>query len=127
GSGGIGKTRLGLAVAAVVGGLYRGGVWLVELAGLAEPALLTQAVAAALRVPEAGGRPLLDVLIDTIAERPLLLVLDNCEHLLDAAAALAQSLLLRCPELKILATSRQPPGLEGETVSLVPSLSLPDP
>jgi non-specific serine/threonine protein kinase len=126
GSGGIGKTRLGLAVAAVVAGLYGGGVWLVELAGLANPALLAQAVAAALGVPEAGGRPLLDVLVDTIAERPLLLVLDNCEHLLDDAAVLARSLLLRCPELKVLATSRQPLGLEGETVSLVPPLSLPD-
>jgi predicted ATPase/DNA-binding CsgD family transcriptional regulator len=124
GSGGVGKTRLALAVAAGLPGLFAAGVWLVELAALADPDLLAQAVASVLGVPEAS-RPILDALIDTVGDRPMLLVLDNCEHLLDTCAALFQPLLLRCPRLQILATSRQPLGLEGETVYRVPSLSLP--
>src|SRR5439155_16135271 len=106
-------------------GLFAGGVWLAELAALADPDLVVQTVASVLGVPEAGGRPLLDVVIDTIADRPLLLLLDNCEHLVDACAGLCQALLLGCPRLKILATSRQPLGVDGETLWRVPSLSLP--
>ena len=126
GSGGVGKTRLALAVAAGLAGLYGAGVWLVELAALADPELVMQAVASVLGVPEAS-RAILDALVDTIADRPMLLVLDNCEHLLDACAAICRPLLLRCPRLQIMTTSRQPLGIGGETVWRVPSLSLPVP
>jgi non-specific serine/threonine protein kinase len=125
GSGGVGKTRLAQeSVARLVDG-YPGGVWLVELAPLADSQLVPQAVASALDVREAGPRPILETLIDTIRQRRLLLVLDNCEHLVEACAALASALLRSCPEVQILATSRQPLGLAGETVWQVPPLGLP--
>jgi non-specific serine/threonine protein kinase len=125
GTGGVGKTRLAQeAVARLVDG-YPGGVWLVELAPLADSQLVPQAIASALGVRAAGPRPILDTLIDTIRQRRLLLVLDNCEHLVGACAALANALLRSCPEVQILATSRQPLGLDGETIWQVPPLRLP--
>jgi predicted ATPase/DNA-binding SARP family transcriptional activator len=125
GPGGVGKTRLAIQAGVELREEYPDGVWFVDLAGLAEPALVTQAVAQVLGIREEMGRPLTDVLLDAVGPRRLLLILDNCEHLLDAAARLAEWLLEGCPALRLLATSRQSLGLTGEVVWRVPSLSLP--
>jgi non-specific serine/threonine protein kinase len=127
GPGGSGKTRLALAVASEVVEDFRDGAWLVELAPLSDPDLVAQAVAQALGVREAPGRPLIGVLLEHLESRRALLVLDNCEHLIDACATLADTLLGFCPRVRILATSREPLGIGGENTWLVPSLSLPDP
>jgi predicted ATPase/DNA-binding CsgD family transcriptional regulator len=127
GPGGSGKTRLALAVA---GGLiedFEDGVWLVELAPLSDPELVPQAVASVLGVREAPGDPLSETLADRLRAGSLLLVLDNCEHLVDACAILIQSLLRRCPGLRVLTTSREMLGMPGEFLFAVPPLSLPDP
>jgi class 3 adenylate cyclase len=127
GTGGLGKTRLALQVAAELLESYRDGVWLVELAALSDPALVPQAVASALSVREETGRSLVTTLTDYLRSRELLLLLDNCEHLVAACAALVHTLLTACPGLQVLATSREALGIAGETVWLVPSLSLPEP
>jgi non-specific serine/threonine protein kinase len=127
GAGGCGKTRLALAVATVVVPEYPDGVWLVELATLTDRTRVVQAVAAAFGVREELQRPLRATLVDALRARTLLLLLDNCEHLLDSCAQLATTLLSACPRLGILATSREALGVAGETSWLVPSLSLPDP
>jgi non-specific serine/threonine protein kinase len=127
GAGGAGKTRLALAVAAGLADRYADGVWLVELAALPEPGLVPGAVARALGLREEPGRAMLDTLAAYLRERHLLLVLDNCEHLLDICAALASALLRACPHLRLLATSREALGLTGEHLYRVPSLSVPDP
>ncbi|MBI4278278.1 MAG: tetratricopeptide repeat protein [Armatimonadetes bacterium] len=127
GTGGCGKTRLALQVAAELLEEFRDGVWLVELAALADPALIPQAVASALGVREEPGRPLLATLTDHLHPRHLLLILDNCEQVVAACARLAEALLRACPTLRVLATSREPLGIAGETTWRVPSLSLPDP
>jgi predicted ATPase/DNA-binding SARP family transcriptional activator len=127
GTGGIGKTRLALRIADECAGEYADGAWFVNLAALADAALVPQVVAHALRVPEAPGCPLMETLQDALGVRQLLLVLDNCEHLIDACARLADTLLSRCPHLRILATSRQALRLTGETVWPVSPLSLPEP
>ncbi len=127
GSGGSGKTRLALQVAADVLGEYADGVWLVELAAVPGPALVPQTVASALGVREVPGRPLQATLLEYLGHRTLLVVLDNCEHLIEASAHLVQTLLEACPGLRILATSREPLGVPGEVAWRVPSLSLPDP
>ena len=127
GAGGCGKTRLALRVAAEVSSLYPDGVWLVELAALTEPTLVTHAVAQAVGVREVPGRPLTDILADHLRERTSLLILDNCEHVIDAAAHVADALLRACPDVRILATSREPLRSPGETAWRVPSLSLPPP
>jgi non-specific serine/threonine protein kinase len=125
GAGGCGKTRLALQVAGALLGDYQDGVWLVEMAPLADPALVPQAVAAALGVREDPGRPLLATLADTLRSKRLLLVLDNCEHLVLACAVLATALLQTCSQVQILATSREALGITGERAWKVPSLSLP--
>jgi non-specific serine/threonine protein kinase len=127
GSGGCGKTRLALQVAADLVEEYSNGVWLVELASLSDPSLVPQAVARALDVSEQPGRPLTETLSDFLRPKSLLLMLDNCEHLIEACARLSEDLLHACPNLKILATSREALGIAGETPWRVPSLSLPDP
>jgi predicted ATPase/class 3 adenylate cyclase len=127
GAGGCGKTRLALQVAAEVMDAYPDGVWVVELAPLADPALVAQTVASVVGVRETAGRPLQHTIIDSLRSRQLLLVLDNCEHLLDACAALADGLMRGCPRLRILATSREVLGITGETSWRVPSLSAPPP
>jgi predicted ATPase len=113
GAGGSGKTRLALKVARDLVGSYPDGVWLVELASLSERNLVAQEVAGALEVPERPGQPLTDTLVDALGDKELLLVVDNCEHLVDATARLADGLLNACPKLRILATSRGPLGIQG--------------
>ncbi|RYG27165.1 adenylate/guanylate cyclase domain-containing protein [bacterium] len=125
GSGGCGKTRLALQVAAEVSEEYADGVWFVELARVSSSDLVPQAVADALGVGEAAGEDLASALAWFVRERRLLLILDNCEHLLDACGQLTDRLLRAAAGLKILATSREALGIAGEMVLRVPSLSLP--
>ncbi len=127
GTGGAGKTRLAVQVAADVLEQHPAGVSLVELADVSDPALVPKAVAAALGVPEQPGRDLTEIVVDYLQPKALLLVLDNCEHLTSACARLADMLLQSCPTLRILATSREPLGIPGEVVWRIPSLSIPDP
>jgi non-specific serine/threonine protein kinase len=127
GPGGVGKTRLALEVAAGLAATCPEGVHLVELAALADGTLVPQAVASALGVHEVPGRPLRDTLAAALGARRLLLILDNCEHLVAACAELADRLLRECPALHILATSREPLGVPGETTWPVPPLPVPDP
>jgi predicted ATPase/class 3 adenylate cyclase len=127
GSGGSGKTRLALQMAADVLDQYPDGVWFVELAPLADPALVPQVVATALGLSEQKGRTFVQTLADHLKFKHLLLVLDNCEHLLSACAQLCDALLRACAHLTVLATSREGLGISGEQTYRVPSLSLPDP
>jgi predicted ATPase/class 3 adenylate cyclase len=127
GPGGAGKTRLALQVAADVLEEFKDGVWLVELAPVADPDLVAQTVASVVKVREQPGRPILDTLRDNLQPKSMLLVLDNCEHLVAACARLADTLLRTCPNLRILATSREALGIAGETSWRVPPLALPDP
>ena len=127
GAGGSGKTRLALEVARDLLEAYPNGVWLVELAPLSEELLVPKAVAEALKVPERPQEPLVDTLADVLRERQLLLVVDNCEHLIEAAAGLVDKLLDSCPRVRILATSREALGVEGEARRPVPPLSAPEP
>jgi non-specific serine/threonine protein kinase len=125
GSGGIGKTRLAIQAANDLIQLYRDGVWWVELAPVADGALLPQAVAQVLEVRESPGQSLTESLKGFLREKQTLLVLDNCEHLISACAQLAYDLLSRCRHLSILATSRETLGITGETIFPVPTLSFP--
>ncbi len=126
GAGGSGKTRLALEMARGLVEAYPDGVWLVELAPLSEEALVPKAVAEALEVPERPAEPIADTLADVLGDRRLLLVVDNCEHLIEAAAGLVDRLLDSCPRLRILATSREGLGVEGEARWPVPPLSVPE-
>jgi predicted ATPase/class 3 adenylate cyclase len=125
GAGGCGKTRLGLQVAADHVDDYDDGVWLVELAAVTDADAVAPAIAAALGIPEQPGRPTVDVLGDAIEPQEILILLDNCEHLISACATVTDVLAHRCPRARILATSREPLGIGGEVVYRVPSLSLP--
>ncbi len=125
GPGGTGKTRLALQAAAAVLEQFPQGAWLVELAPVTDPQIVVQVVANVLTVREASGRSLLEALIDYLRYKSLLLVLDNCEHLIEACAQLTDNLLHACPNLKILASSREALGIAGEVAFRVPSLSLP--
>jgi len=125
GSGGCGKTRLALEVGARVVEQFSDGVWWVELAPLSDPTLVPQAVATALEIPEQPRQPLIETLGQHLRSASLLLLLDNCEHLLSGCAGLAETLLHACPGLRILATSREALGIMGETSWRVPSLSFP--
>jgi predicted ATPase len=126
GAGGVGKTRLALQLLADPNQTYPDDTALVELAPLSEASLVAQAVAQAVGIHEQPGREWFDVLTAVLRSRRLLLVLDNCEHLIATCAELTERLLLTCPHLRILATSREPLGVTGETTWRVPSLSLPD-
>jgi predicted ATPase/DNA-binding CsgD family transcriptional regulator len=127
GVGGVGKTRLALRVAADVHRAFSDGTWLVELAALSEPDLITHSVLAALGFRDHASGTSLDVLSEVLADRQLLLVLDNCEHVLDACAVLADVLLKTCPQIRILTTSRQPLRIAGEHCVEVEPLGAPDP
>ncbi|MGQ0605164.1 MAG: protein kinase domain-containing protein [Anaerolineales bacterium] len=126
GSAGTGKTRLALRAAANVLDAFPDGVWLIELASQSNPALLPQSVASVMGVREEPGFPLTKTLAEALHHKTVLLILDNCEHLIDACARLAEVLLRACPNLKLLATSREALGIPGELAFRVPSLSIPD-
>jgi len=127
GSGGTGKTRLALEAAASQLDQFPDGVWLIELAGLSTPDLVAQTIAKVLALPETPDLAPLERLGTFLHARRLLLVLDNCEHLIEECARITAVLLARCPRLALLATSREPLAIGGEAVLRVPPLRLPDP
>ncbi len=126
GMGGTGKTRVSLQVAADVLDTFSDGVWFVEFGTIADAALVVETVAAALDLRQEADRPLQTTLTNFLKDRRLLLILDNCEHVVAACARLAELLLRACPKLRILASSREPLGIAGETAWPLPPLSLPD-
>jgi predicted ATPase/class 3 adenylate cyclase len=125
GPGGTGKTRLGLQLAADLLPSFDDGVWVAELAPLSDPALVLQTVATVFGVREQQGMPVQELLIDFLRDKQVLLVVDNCEHLIDTCAQLIEDLLQSCPNMKIIASSREALGISGELVYRVPSLSVP--
>ncbi len=127
GSGGVGKTRLALQVAEKMVDQYADGVWLVELTAVTNPDMVTQAVASVLGLNSIGSKPIHEILLDYLQHKQAILVLDNCEHLIDTCAILVNELLQNCRHLKILATSREALCVVGERPFRVPSLTLPDP
>jgi predicted ATPase/class 3 adenylate cyclase/DNA-binding CsgD family transcriptional regulator len=126
GAGGAGKTRLAVQVAGQLAGEFSGGIWYVDLAPITDPDLVSTTAARALGLPDQPGRSTMDTLTRFIADRQMLVVLDNCEHLLDACAALMMAFLETCPGVALLVTSREPIGVAGEVSWRVPSLSLAD-
>src|SRR5262249_40802250 len=124
-AGGVGKTRLATEVAGELAGDFADGVWFVDLAPITDRTLVPQTVATALELVENPGRHPRDTLLDYLRDRQLLIVLDNCQHLGDAWAHLAVSLLPEPPGLRIRATGRAPIGLTGGAVYRVPSLAVP--
>ena len=126
GPGGTGKTRLSLQLGAEVLPNFSDGVWFVELAPLADPGLILQTIASVLNVRAQMGLPLKDIVADYLRAKNLLLIFDNCEHLVEASAQLADEFLHNAPNLKIIASSREALGIGGEIVYRVPSLSLPN-
>jgi predicted ATPase/class 3 adenylate cyclase len=127
GSGGVGKTRLSIQVASELLDENPHGVWLVELAPVTDPALVTQTVCTVFDITPQGTAAPLEILTDYLRSKKILLVIDNCEHLIDACARLSEVLLHACHNLQILASSREAMGIEGESPYRVPSLSLADP
>ena len=127
GSGGVGKTRLSIQVASELLDEYLHGVWLVELAPVTNPSLVVQTVCTALDVTPQVNMPAFNVLMEYLRSKKVLLVVDNCEHLIDACAQLCDSLLQACSDLRMIASSREALGIDGEYVYRVPSLSLPHP
>jgi len=125
GPGGTGKTRLSLQVAAELLDQFHHGVWFIELAPLTDPDLILQTILSAIGITEQSGKPL-DVLREYLREKKFLIVLDNCEHLLEASAHVAHAILSVAPDLRVLASSREALGVPGEMSYPVPSLSLPD-
>lgn len=127
GSGGVGKTRLALQVAAEVLATFKDGVWLVELAPLSDEALVPITIANILGVREEPTRPLMATLLDSLRNKEVLLILDNCEHLLEVCARLAEAVLHASRDSRVLATSREALGITGESSYRVPSLECPSP
>ncbi|MCX2865609.1 tetratricopeptide repeat protein [Paucibacter sp. PLA-PC-4] len=127
GSGGCGKTRLAMQMAADLTGAYPDGIWLVEFAALADPALVPQAVAQVFGLQEQPGKHLTQTIAEHLASRHLLLVLDNAEHVLEACAQVSDVLLRASAKLRVLVTSRERLGIVGELIYPVPSLSAPGP
>ena len=126
GAGGCGKTRLGLQVAGELLDVWSDGVLLVELAAVTDQDAVPAAIAAALRIPAQPGQPVLDTLADALGPQDMLVVVDNCEHLIGGCAKTAETILQRCPLVHLIATSREPLGIAGERLYRVPSLSLPE-
>lgn len=126
GAGGVGKTRLALRVAEDLLESSPDGVWLVELASVADPAIVPHSVAGSLGVRETADQHVINLLVEHLELKQLVLILDNCEHVVQVCADLANHLLRACPHLRILATSRQPLGVAGEIAWRVPSLGVPD-
>jgi predicted ATPase/serine/threonine protein kinase/Tfp pilus assembly protein PilF len=127
GAGGCGKSRLAIQIARNVLESVPDGVWLAELASLADPGLLPQRIAGAAGIREEPDRPLIETLRSSFADRTILIVLDNCEHMIPACASVAATLLEAAPGLRLLATSRESLGMDGEVVFRVPPLAVPDP
>lgn len=125
GPGGVGKSRLAVELAERSSKAFHDGVWFVELASLEEQSSLASAVLSALSVPDQSARPAVNKLLDYIRERQILIVLDNCEHLLQAVAALTAAMLQQAPGLRVLATSREPLEIAGERICRIPPLSTP--
>ncbi|HEU5297150.1 MAG TPA: winged helix-turn-helix domain-containing protein [Burkholderiaceae bacterium] len=125
GAGGTGKTRLSVEAARQLGSAFPDGVWLVELAPLADATFVPRAIAAALSARAEGDAPPMTLIESTLRDQRVLLLLDNCEHVIDAAAQVAQALLRALPRLHLLATGREPLGIEGEMSYRVPSLTMP--
>ncbi len=126
GTGGTGKTRLSLQVAAELLDQFPHGVWLVELSTISDPELIPEAILNAVNIREEPDRAPLSTLIEALRARNLLLVLDNCEHLISACAQISTTLLRHCPQLKIIASSREPLSIEGEVIWSVSALAVPD-
>lgn len=127
GVGGVGKSRLALRAGADLAGSFPDGVWLVELSSLHDPKLLARTTAEALLVPDQATGDPVQLLAEHLADRRLLLILDTCEHLVDACATLAEALLRAAPQVHILATSREPLAVVGEQSLFVPPMDMPDP
>jgi len=125
GVGGVGKSRIALHVAAAAVDQYRDGVWLVELGALSDPELIPKQVAVAMGVQEQADRPIAATLLEVASHQEVLLVFDNCEHLIEGVAVLADELLRSCPGVRLLATSREPLGVSGETVWTLPPMPVP--
>ena len=126
GPGGTGKTRLSIQLGAQLLSNFKAGVWLVELAPISHPSLIMQTIASVFDIGEAPGVPLKMLVHDFVREKHLLLILDNCEHLIEASARIADEILHVAPKVKIIVSSREALGINGETVYRVPSLSLPN-
>ena len=126
GPGGVGKTRLAIEIAAELLADYEDGVWFVDLGLVTDPAFIGHEIATSLGVMDAAGQPILDTVVDHVRRRQLLLVLDNCEHLVDAVARVVDTLLRACARLRAIATTREAFMIGGEAVFPVPSLSAPD-
>jgi predicted ATPase/DNA-binding SARP family transcriptional activator len=126
GAGGIGKTRLALQMGQKLLNHYPNGVWFIGLDSLSDPTLVPQTIASVFNVRESPNRPITETLIDSLLEKTALLIFDNCEHLLEACAQLIATLLQICPNLKILATSRETLNLPGEAIYYMPPLSIPE-
>ena len=127
GAGGLGKTRLGLQVAAELLDGSGDGVWLAELAAVRDQDAVALAVSEALGLAAQPGRPVLEILVDALALQDVLIMLDNCEHLIGGCAKVADAILRRCPRVHLLVTSREPLGIGGESIYRVPPMSLPGP
>ncbi|MGE5225110.1 MAG: adenylate/guanylate cyclase domain-containing protein [Omnitrophica WOR_2 bacterium] len=125
GPGGTGKTRLALQAASGILENFPDGIWFIQLANISDPGLILQTLAGVLNLREQPNQPLETLLQDTLRPKRLLLVFDNCEHLIEECVLLADTLLHNCPEIKIMTTSREMFGIDGETIYRVPSLSLP--
>jgi transcriptional regulator with XRE-family HTH domain len=126
GAGGIGKTHLSLQVGQKLLNDYPNGVWFVAFDSLSDPSLVPQTVASVFDIREGPDRPVIEILRNVLRQKTMLLILDNCDHLLDACAQLINTLLTHCPNLKILATSREILNMEGEATYYLPSLSIPE-
>ena len=126
GPGGTGKTRLSLQLGASLLPDFKDGVWLAELAPLSHPSLVVQTVASVLAVREQPGMPLKELVLDYLRDKHLLLILDNCEHLIETCVQLTDEFLHNAPKMKVIASSREALGINGETIYRVPSLSLPE-
>jgi len=126
GPGGTGKTRLSIQIAGELLDQYPDGAWFVEFAPISDPLLIPRTTAIAIGLRDEPQRPVIDMLCDYLRGKQLVLILDNCEHLVEACAQMADRLLRACPQIRILASSREALGIAGETSYLVPSLKLPD-
>lgn len=125
GSGGVGKTRIAIQTAANMQEIFQDGVWFVELAAISDEKLVPHAIASALDVREEAGKPIVSTLVESLSSKSLLLVLDNCEHLLSSCAHIVNTLLRSCTDIHILVSSRETLGIMGEVICRIPSLSLP--